>query len=217
MADAVTTTPNDTGAPAAPENTQAPAAEPTTDSATDNQTVDTLTPEAPADNAEAETKAPEAPADNAEDTDTKDSAGTPEDTRDGDAEDSAEDDPTDDLDPDADKRLAKVRREAKNLRVRLQDSQAETKAANLRADRLEVAMAAGIPADAVEFLQGDSREALESSAEKLLVMMGYSDRVTPPGVPVEQGGNPLRGKFTSAGEARSNADLDTIGARIYQH
>ena len=215
MADAVTPTPNDTGAPAAPENTPAPAAETTTDSATDNQTVDNPTPETTADNAEAETKAPETPADNAETPDSED-AGTTEDPQGEDAEDpQGEDDTTED--PDADKRLAKVRREAKNLRGRLQDSQAETKAANLRADRLEVAMAAGIPADAVEFLQGDSREALESSAEKLLVMMGYSDRVTPPGVPVEQGGNPLRGKFTSAGEARSNADLDTIGARIYQH
>lgn len=212
MADAVTPTPNDAVAQVAPETTQAPVE--STQDTTDNQTVDNLTPETTVDNAEVETKEPEAPAE-AETTDTTDSAGTPEDTQGEDAEDSAEDDTTED--PDADKRLAKVRREAKNLRTRLQDSQAETKAANLRADRLEVAMAAGIPADAVEFLQGDSRGALESSAEKLLVMMGYSDRVTPPGVPVEQGGNPRRGKFTSADAARSNADLDTIGARIYKH
>ena len=209
MADAVTPTPNSTVTQEAADTTQPPAPETSTDSTADNQTVETPTTETPADNAEAETT-PETPE--------EDSAGTREDDAEGDADDSADDDQdTDDLDPKVRKALNKANREAKNLRTRLGESKAEAKAANLRADRLEVAMTAGIPADAVEFLQGDSREALESSAEKLLVMMGYDGRVTPPGGPVERGGNPRRGTFTSADGARSSTDLDSIGARIYKH
>lgn len=210
MADAVTPTPDTTATPEAADTTQPPAPETSTDSTADNQTVETPDTETSADNAEAETT-PETP--------DEDSAGTREDDAEGDADDSADDDDqdTDDLDPKVRKALNKANREAKNLRTRLGESKAEAKAANLRADRLEVAVAAGIPADAVEFLQGDSREALESSAEKLLVMMGYDGRVTPPGGPVERGGNPRRGTFTSADGARSNADLDSIGARIYKH
>lgn len=200
MADAVTPTPDTTATPEAADTTQPPAPETSTDSTADNQTVETPDTETSAD------------------TPDEDSAGTREDDAEGDADDSADDDQdTDDLDPKVRKALNKANREAKNLRTRLGESKAEAKAANLRADRLEVAMAAGIPADAVEFLQGDSREALESSAEKLLVMMGYDGRVTPPGGPVERGGNPRRGTFTSADGARSNADLDSIGARIYKH
>ena len=145
-------------------------------------------------------------------------AATTEDAGEGEPDD-AEDDDLDDSDDDSDddtsgadakyqRSLKKARREASNLRTRLKDAES-------KANRYEVAMRAGIPSDAMEFLQGDSLEAMEESAEKLLVMMGYHGRVTPPGGPVETGGNPRRGDFTKVNQARQTTDLDTIGSRIY--
>lgn len=208
MADAVTPTP-DAGTPEVP-GTPTPEADLPTTEASDQ-------PDAGAqaetkDDAEVTTPEPEAPAPEV----TGESKEPPAEDADGDDSDDDADDDAADLDPKARKAMAKARREASNLRSRLRESEAETKAANLRATRLEVAMASGIPADALEFIQGDDQEAMEASAEKLLVMMGYTDRVTPPGGPVEQGGNPRRGDFTPVDQARQNTDLDSIGARIYQ-
>lgn len=100
--------------------------------------------------------------------------------------------------------LSKTRREAANLRTRL-------KMEALRADKAEVALAAGLPFDAVKFLTGDSREELETNAADLLAMLGYQGRVTPSGNPREVGVAPgVRG-------AEKTPDLDSIGARIYNH
>lgn len=100
--------------------------------------------------------------------------------------------------------LSKTRREAANLRTRL-------KTEALRADKAEVALAAGLPFDAVKFLTGDSREELETNAADLLAMLGYQGRVTPSGNPREVGVAPgVRG-------AEKTPDLDSIGARIYNH
>lgn len=136
----------------------------------------------------------------------------PEDGSDTQDDDQADDDPAGDesdaMDAKAPRSLRKARREAANLRTRLKDAEAT-------ANRYRVAMEAGIPADAMEFLQGDSLEAMEKSAEKLLVMMGYTGRVTPPGGPVETGGNPRRGDFAKVNQANQTTDLDTIGSRIY--
>lgn len=100
--------------------------------------------------------------------------------------------------------LSKTRREAANLRSRLKTETA-------RADRAEVALAAGLPHDAMKFLTGDSREELETNAADLLAMLGYQGRVTPSGNPREVGVAPgVRG-------AEKTPDLDSIGARIYNH
>lgn len=101
-------------------------------------------------------------------------------------------------------RLSKTRREAANLRSRLKTETA-------RADRAEVALAAGLPHDAMKFLTGNSREELETNAADLLAMLGYQGRVTPSGNPREVGVAPgVRG-------AEKTPDLDSIGARIYNH
>lgn len=100
--------------------------------------------------------------------------------------------------------LSKTRREAANLRTRLKTETA-------RADRAEVALAAGLPLDAVKFLTGDSREELETNAADLLAMLGYQGRVTPSGNPREVGVAP------GAQGAVRTPDLDSIGARIYNH
>ena len=135
----------------------------------------------------------------------EDGADTQDDESDADDD---QDDESDAMDAKAQRSLRKARREAANLRTRLKDAEAT-------ANRYKVAMEAGIPADAMEFLQGDSLEAMEQSAEKLLVMMGYTGRVTPPGGPVETGGNPRRGDFAKVNQANQTTDLDTIGNRIY--
>ena len=110
----------------------------------------------------------------------------------------------DHFDEKARRALSKTRREAANLRTRL-------KTEALRADKAEVALAAGLPLDAVKFLTGDSREELETNAADLLAMLGYSGRVTPSGNPREVGVAPgVRG-------AEKTPDLDSIGARIYNH
>lgn len=154
-------------------------------------------------------------AETTEDTTDTPQAGEPEDTvgdEPEDGSDTQDDDPAGDesdaMDAKAARSLRKARREAANLRTRLKDAEAT-------ANRYRVAMEAGIPADAMEFLQGDSLEAMEQSAEKLLVMMGYTGRVTPPGGPVETGGNPRRGDFAKVNQANQTTDLDTIGNRIY--
>ena len=100
--------------------------------------------------------------------------------------------------------IRKKNRENENLRGRL-------KAAEARADRMEIAINTGLPADAIKFLTGDTREEMEKAAEELLVMLGYQGRVTPPGVPQEQGGNPRRG-----GTPEQESDLNKIGARMYR-
>lgn len=110
----------------------------------------------------------------------------------------------DHFDEKARRALSKTRREAANLRTRL-------KTEALRADKAEVALAAGLPFDAVKFLTGDSREELETNAADLLAMLGYSGRVTPSGTPREVGVAP------GAQGAVKTSDLDSIGARIYNH
>ena len=108
------------------------------------------------------------------------------------------------LEEEARRTIRKKNRENENLRGRL-------KAAEARADRMEIAINTGLPADAIKFLTGDTREEMEKAAEELLVMLGYQGRVTPPGVPQEQGGNPRRG-----GTPEQETDLNKIGARMYR-
>lgn len=122
----------------------------------------------------------------------------PDDAEDLDAEEQ------DHFDEKARRALSKTRREAANLRTRL-------KMEALRADKAEVALAAGLPLDAVKFLTGDSREELETNAADLLAMLGYQGRVTPSGNPREVGVAP------GAQGAVKTPDLDSIGARIYNH
>lgn len=143
-----------------------------------------------------------------------------QDTQDADADDSQEDDTADDdltedeldaLDAKVKRSLSKVRRENSNLRDRL-------KAETTRADRAEVALAAdGLPQDAIKFITGTTREEMERSAEELLVLLGYSGTVTPPGLPVERGGNTYRGNNgVPPSQAGHETDLDKIGSRIYR-
>lgn len=113
-------------------------------------------------------------------------------------------DEQDRLDEKVRRRLSKTRREAANLRSRLKTETA-------RADRAEVALAAGLPHDAMKFLTGNSREELETNAADLLAMLGYQGRVTPSGNPREVGVAP-----GAQGGVRA-PDLDSIGARIYNH
>lgn len=123
------------------------------------------------------------------------------DTDDAEDLDAGERDPFDEK---ARRALSKTRREAANLRSRLKTETA-------RADRAEVALAAGLPHDAMKFLTGNSREELETNAADLLAMLGYQGRVTPSGNPREVGVAPgVRG-------AEKTPDLDSIGARIYNH
>ncbi|MBK4161049.1 hypothetical protein GWO73_04300 [Corynebacterium macginleyi] len=118
------------------------------------------------------------------------------------------DEPTDDevekLEEKTRRIIRKKNRENENLRGRL-------KAAEARADRMEIAISTGLPADAIKFLTGDTREEMEKAAEELLEMLGHQSRVTPPGVPQEQGGNPRR-----VGTPAQETDLNTIGARMYR-
>ncbi len=102
--------------------------------------------------------------------------------------------------------LRKKNRENENLRGRLKE--AET-----RANRLEIAMNAGLPASLLKFLHGSSQEEMEENAQELLAELGYSSRVTPPGLPQEAGGNPRRGGVDTAAQ---ETDLDKIGGRIYR-
>ena len=102
--------------------------------------------------------------------------------------------------------LRKKNRENENLRGRLKE--AET-----RANRLEIAMNAGLPANLMKFLHGSSQEEMEENAQELLAELGYSGRVTPPGLPQEAGGNPRRGGVNAA---EQEPDLDKIGGRIYR-
>lgn len=122
--------------------------------------------------------------------------------------DDTSDDTTDEeverLEEKARRTIRKKNRENENLRGRL-------KAAEARADRMEIAINTGLSADAIKFLTGDTREEMEKAAEELLVMLGYQGRVTPPGVPQEQGGNPRRG-----GTPEQETDLNKIGARMYR-
>lgn len=106
------------------------------------------------------------------------------------------------LDEKVRRRLSKTRREAANLRSRLKTETA-------RADRAEVALAAGLPHDAMKFLTGNSLEELEANAADLLAMLGYQGRVTPSGNPREVGVAP------GAQGGVKAPDLDSIGARIY--
>lgn len=111
------------------------------------------------------------------------------------------DDELDHLDAKVKAKLSKTNREAVNLRSRLKSETA-------RADRAEVAMAAGLPFEAVKFLTGNSREEMEANAEELLVMLGTTGRVTPPGLPVETG-------QAQPAHSAPDTDLDGIGARMY--
>lgn len=133
-----------------------------------------------------------------------------EDTDSDDTDDDLTDDEADALDAKVKRNLSKVRRENSNLRDRL-------KGETSRADRLQVAMDAEIPASAVKFITGDSVEDMEKSAEDLLVLMGYTGGVTPPGLPVERGGNSHRGNGgVPDSQSANETDLAAIGSRMYR-
>lgn len=104
-------------------------------------------------------------------------------------------------------KLSKKNREAANLRSRLNEETA-------RADRAEVAMAAGLPAEALKFLTGATREELEKNAEDLLVMLGTNGRVTPNSLPRETAMADGQSKGTVPGSVE---ELDSIGSRMYSH
>lgn len=125
-----------------------------------------------------------------------------EDTSGDDEEDSLSDKELENLDAKVRAKISKKNREAANLRSRLSEESS-------RADRAEVALAAGLNAAAMKFLHGKTREELEANAEELLVMLGGAGKVTPPGVPVEKG-KPGVQPTTAVVD-----DLDSIGSRIY--
>lgn len=110
------------------------------------------------------------------------------------------------LDQKVRRNMSKTRREAANLRSRLATE-------TTRADRAEVALAAGIPAEALKFLTGSTREELEANAADLLVVMGGQGRVTPLGTPQEAAAQ-VGAPGTSV-EVNTGEDLDAIGQRIY--
>ena len=104
-------------------------------------------------------------------------------------------------------KLSKKNREAANLRSRLNEETA-------RADRAEVAMASGLPAEALKFLTGATRDELEKNAEDLLVMLGTNGRVTPNSLPRETAMADGQSKGTVPGSVE---ELDSIGSRMYSH
>lgn len=204
-------TPSTDGAPEAPSQDTQTQDAPVTDASTPDPSTDET------DSSTAESTDPQETPQDATDgdstEDSQDQSADDEQESDADGEGDSDDEDAEDTSTDVERLQRsnrKARREAANLRTRL-------KAAETEALRYKTAMAAGIPEDAMEFLHGDTQEALEASAEKLLVMMGYHGRVTPPGGPVENGGNPRRGDFTTVDQARQTTDLDSIGSRIYEH
>lgn len=155
---------------------------------------------------------PNQDADSDDDADSQDDDSQDTDSKDDDSQDDDDltDDETDALEAKVKRNLSKVRRENSNLRERL-------KGETTRADRLQVALDAEVPKDAVKFLTGDTVEELEKSAEDLLVLMGYSGGVTPPGLPVERGGKPHRGNGgVPVSQAANEDNLDAIGSRMYR-
>ena len=194
----------------------------TTTSAPDGTMDDTNTkgeaPEAPPKATEDQSKAPEDDSKEQSKEQSKDDSkeqSAEDDSADDSKEQSAEDDSADDLTDDdlealdskARRSVSKVRRENANLRSRLA---AET----LRADRAEIAHQANLPADAVKFLTGDTREDMEKNAADLVAMLGYGGRVTPGGLPMESapgdGSKPLPA-------VTPEQELDSIGARMYSN
>lgn len=156
---------------------------------------------------DAESKAPAAKDDDkAKDVSkvTTDDSNDKDETNDNDA-DSDDDGLTDSeleaLDSKVRSKLSKKNREAANLRERVKSETA-------RADRAEVALALGLNADEASFLTGNTREELEEQGEKLLVMLGTKTRVTPTGLPKENG------KVTQGNDHEPS--LDEIGSRMFK-
>lgn len=112
-------------------------------------------------------------------------------------------------------RFAKVNDEAKQLKARLAELEAADKQrkeaeltelqkwqktaaeheAALKAERLnnaklKIAAQKGLPADLVDFLQGDSEEAITATADRLLQFVAKP--APAPGVPPSRGGQPAR-------------------------
>jgi hypothetical protein len=97
------------------------------------------------------------------------------------------------------KRLAEMEEAQKTAEQKAVDRAAELErratAAELRALRLEVATAKGVPAESLEFLTGDTQEELEAKADKLLALMKGREETSAPVRPKES----LKSGSTSAG------------------
>lgn len=147
-------------------------------------------------------KAPESKDNDGDKPDAKTEDNADSDEGDGDEEtDESED--SEEFSEAARKSIAKARREAKNLRERLHASERKTA-------RLEAAYKAGLPADTLKFLTGETPQELEDNAADLLAILGGQGRVTPSGVPREKGTGP-----NDQPPVNPLSDLDAVGARIY--
>lgn len=118
------------------------------------------------------------------------------------SDDEVSDDELAQLDSKVRRNLSKVRRENANLRERF-------KAAEHRALRAEVALNAGLPANSIKFLTGETEKELMDNAEELLVMFGGKGRVTPPNLPHEYGSG------NGDNSVPKPVNLDEIGKRMY--
>lgn len=124
----------------------------------------------------------------------------------------ADDDADDDMDggeiPEVYRRkLSKARREAANLRERAKSAEAEVL-------RWRVGVQAGLAPPLIKRLQGATEAEMLADAEDLLAVAGLGQRTTPPGVPAETTSG-RRGPVDPAELAAAEADLNKIGARIY--
>lgn len=83
---------------------------------------------------------------------------------------------------------ASQKSEYEKLADELSKYKAEATEAQLKAIRYEVATAKGIPADALDLITGDSKEAMEASAEKLAALIAANQKTTnTPRADVNQG------------------------------
>lgn len=198
----MSTTAPATDTPEVSEANNTPATQETVAGAQHETTTEDTTPSTPSTDTQdappAGTSTAEADTqDNAPAEDSEDNA--PEDSEDGLSETELEA-----LDAKVRSTISKKNREAANLRTRLAG---ETN----RADKAEVALQAGLSAEAVKFLHGKDRAELESNAEALLLMLGNNGRVTPSGLPRET---------TTTGNVapvETVEDLDSIGSRMYRN
>jgi len=82
--------------------------------------------------------------------------------------------------------------EAQKWQKAAQEHEAALKAERLNNAKLRIAAQKGLPADLVDFLQGDNEEAITATADKLLQFVAKPATPPAPGVPPSRGSQPAR-------------------------
>lgn len=88
--------------------------------------------------------------------------------------------------------------EYEKLADELSKYKAEATEAQLKAVRYEVANTKGIPADALELITGDSKEAMEASADKLAALIAANQKTTNTPKPDVNQGKPANAGTSAA-------------------